>query len=149
MAVSLRPKFNISQIHEFLAEKKARLEEALLMRMKRIGEQFVYNARTSADFTDRTGNLRSSIGYVILKDGKQLYDNFKQVSGGPDGVDAAKDVIEDAKKNFPTGYVLIGVAGMDYAAAVESKGFDVITTSATIAEESLRKAVQNLANKLK
>lgn len=149
MAVSLRPKFNASQIHKFLEEKKNNVSEAILMRMRRIGEQFVRHARENANFTDRTGNLRSSIGYVILKDGQQLYDNFRQVSGGPKGIDAAKEIIEDAKKNFPTGYVLIGVAGMDYAAAVESKGFDVITTGAEIAEASLKLAVQQLGNKLK
>lgn len=149
MAVSLRPKFNASQIHQFLEEKKKNVGEAILMRMRRIGEQFVRHARENANFTDRTGNLRSSIGYVVMKDGQQLYDNFRQVSGGPDGVDAAKDIIADAKKNFHTGYVLIGVAGMDYAAAVESKGFDVITTGAGIAEESLKLAMQQLGNKLK
>lgn len=149
MAVSIRPKFNRLQISNFIREKKQRIEEAILMRLRRIGEQFVRNAREQANFTDRTGNLRSSIGYVILKDGDQLYDNFRSVSGGPDGVAKAQEVIEEAKRNFPTGYVLIGVAGMDYAAAVESKGYDVITNSAGIAEVSLKTTVQQLANKLK
>ena len=32
--------------------------------------------------------------------------------------------------DYPKGMVLIGVAGMGYAAAVESRGYDVITGSA-------------------
>lgn len=149
MAVSIAAKFNKADIRKVLEEKRKNFEEALLMRLRRIGEQFVSNARQRADFTDRTGNLRSSMGYVILKDGNQLYDNFQQKSGGTVGVDKAKEVIDEIKKNFPTGYVLIGVAGMDYAAAVESKGFDVITSSAGIAELSLKDAVKKLSSKLK
>jgi len=117
--------------------------------LQRFGEQFVTNARNSASFTDRTGNLRSSIAYVILKNGVQIDSNFEERKGGKDGISAARDVISDAKKNFPTGFVLIGVAGMDYAAAVEARGFDVISKSASIAESSLRQAISKLGNKLK
>jgi hypothetical protein len=149
MAVSLTPKFNRQQIAQAIKERKKRIEEAILLRLQRVGEQFVNNARRNANFKDRTGNLRSSIGYVILKDGVQLFDNFAQRAGGPQGEQVAKDLVEEVKKNFPTGFVLIGVAGMDYAAAVESKGFDVITTSADIAEVSIKAGMQQLANKLK
>lgn len=149
MAVVIRPKFDRNQIAKAIAVKKQQIEDAILLRLLRIGEQFVTNARNKADFTDRTGNLRSSIGYVVLKNGKQIESNFEQRAGGPDGVDQAKEVMDDLKQKFPSGYVLIGVAGMDYAAAVESKGFDVITSSAGIAEGSLKAAIVQLGNKLK
>jgi hypothetical protein len=149
MALKLVPKFNREQIKKALQERSKRIEEAILLRLQRIGEQFVTNARNKADFTDRTGNLRSSIGYVILKDGQQLEENFEQRAGGPLGQEEAKKVIAESKKNFPTGYVLIGVAGMEYAAAVESKGYDVITSSAGIAESSLKLAVQKIQSQLK
>ena len=149
MAVTLVPKFNRNDITKALTLRTKRIEEVILLRLQRIGEQFVTNARNMADFTDRTGNLRSSIGYVILKNGQQLFENFEQRAGGPEGKEKAKEVIADAKKNFPTGSVLIGVAGMDYAAAVESKGYDVITSSAGIAEASLKLAVQKIQSQLK
>lgn len=149
MAVSLVPKFNRNEIRKALEERAIRISDAILMRLQFIGERFVANARTKADFTDRTGNLRSSIGYVIMKDGVQLFENFEQRAGGPEGESQAKKVIEEAKKNFPTGYVLIGVAGMDYAAAVESRGYDVITSSASLAESALKLAVQKIQAQLK
>lgn len=149
MAVSLVAKFSREQIARAMLQTKQRFEQVVLLNLQRIGEQFVKNARENANFTDRTGNLRSSIGYVILKDGEQISDNFKAVKNGPIGVSTAKQVIEQIKKDYKRGYVIIGIAGMDYAAAVESKGFDVITSSAKTAEVALKTAVQRLGNKLK
>ena len=149
MAVAIVPKFNRADIKKALDERASRIEEAILLRLQRIGEQFVSNARNHADFTDRTGNLRSSIGYVIMKNGQQLYENFEQRKGGPEGEEQAKKVIAESKQNFPTGYVIIGVAGMDYAAAVESKGYDVITSSAQIAESALKLAIIKIQAQLK
>jgi hypothetical protein len=149
MAVSLIPKFTKADIKRLLKERKERIEQALLLRLQRIGEEFVTNGRDKATFTDRTGNLRSSIGYLIMKDGKQIFSNFRQVGRGKgkSGVAAAKEVAKEAASNFSTGYVLIGVAGMDYAAAVESKGYDVITASSILAEESLKKAIKTIDSK--
>lgn len=149
MAVKLVPKFNKIQINNFIQERKQRIEEAILTRLRFTGEQFVKNARENANFKDRTGNLRSSIGYVVMKDGQQLYENFQTRAGGPEGEEKAKEFMEDVKRDFPTGYVLIGVAGMEYAAAVESKGYDVISNSSTIAAESLKVAIKKLGDKLK
>lgn len=145
MAVKLTVKFTKADIRRMLNQRKERIEQALLLRLQRIGEEFVTNARDKATFTDRTGNLRSSIGYVIMKDGKQIFSNFLKVGrSGKDGVATAKEVAKEAAKNFSTGFVLIGVAGMDYAADVESKGYDVITSSSILAEESLKKAVKTI-----
>lgn len=149
MAVSLKPRFNRQDIQKVLEQKKKAIMDAILERLRYVGEQFVANARNKADFTDRTGNLRSSIGYIIMKDGRQIYENYEQRAGGPDGEAKAKEAINEAKKKFPQGFVLIGVAGMEYAAAVESKGYDVITSSAIVAEGALKRAVERLQNKLK
>lgn len=147
MAVKINFKLTKSDIKKLLNERKKRIEQALLLRLQRIGEEFVTNARDKATFTDRTGNLRSSIGYIIMKDGKQLLSNFQQVGKGKSGVSAAKEVAKETATNFPTGYVLICVAGMEYAAAVESKGYDVITSSSTLAEDSIKKAVKKIEGK--
>jgi hypothetical protein len=155
MAVKLVFKLNKTDIKRLLQQRKERIEQALLLRLKRIGEEFVTNGRDHASFTDRTGNLRSSIGYVILKDGKQLFSNFQRFPKakgekkptGKSGIEAAKEVAKEVAANFPTGFVLIGVAGMDYAAAVESKGYDVITSSSLLAEDSLKKAVKTIEGK--
>lgn len=147
MAVSLVPKFNRNDIIKAIAGKKELIEQAILLRLKRVGERFIRNCRNNANFTDRTANLRSSFGYVILKNGTEVFGALGK-GEGKEGPEQAQKVIDEVAQKFPTGFVLIGVAGMDYAAAVESKGFDVITGSSAIAEQELKKAMKELGNKL-
>lgn len=155
MAVSLVPKFTRAEIAAFMEQQQQRIFDAVLLRLRRIGEQFVKDARENGTYKDRTGNLRSSIGYVILRDGVQLYDNFRRFPGQEgkgkskgEGMDTARKVIEEIKAKFPRGFVLICVAGMDYAAAVESRGLDVLTASSIAAEVSLKKAIKDIQSKI-
>lgn len=155
MALSIKPKFTKAQLKEVLEKRKANLGQAILFRLQRTGETFVTNARNNGSYKDHTGNLRSSIGYVILKDGIQLFDNFKtvpavdpQATGIAVGAQNAEDLLGDIAVAFPRGYVLIVVAGMEYAAAVESKNFDVLTSSSLIAANDLKDAIQTLTEKI-
>lgn len=69
----------------FLLEVERQIIESLC----RIGEEAVSMAKTippERGFTDRTGNLRSSIGYVVFKDGKPVNIAFEAVKGGHVGV---------------------------------------------------------------
>lgn len=143
MAVIVRPKFTKEQIKAMLERKVKALHSAILLNLTRVGEVFVQQARDNDTYKDQTGNLRSSIGYVILRNGKQIKVNFES-RGGKQGVRIAKEIARDAQKNFPKGFVLIGVCGMDYAAAVESRGLDVITASSQSAEIALRIAIQRI-----
>lgn len=145
MAVALHAKFSKADISRMAKEVQKAKEQAILERLKFIGERFIINARSISTYKDRTGNLRSSIGYVILKDGRQIVGDFK---GKGEGVRKAKDMVARLiGENYAghKGFVLIGVAGMEYAAAVESRGKDVITGSAMIAETALKNAFQRFA----
>jgi hypothetical protein len=148
MAVAITPKFTKADIRKMIGAKKEAIKNAVLLNLQRVGEIFVRQARLNDTYKDRTGNLRSSIGYVVLYNGQQLYQNFESKGGGS-GVDAARGVIEDVKSKFPTGFVLIGCAGMDYAAAVEAKGYDVITASSIEAETNLKVAIERIKGKTK
>ena len=48
------------------------------------GEKFIEVARRSGSYKDQTGNLRSSIGYIIAKDGEVVTENFKEGDKGTD-----------------------------------------------------------------
>ncbi len=80
------------------------------------------------DYVDRTGNLRSSIGYFILINGR-IFN--QKLDGTQEGISAAIQALNDVPNK--SGYQLIGVAGMDYASHVESKGYNVITSQSTVA----------------
>ena len=151
MGLTIKPSFNVNDIKNIVQKKLDKIEEAIIFRLQFIGERFVTNARTNANFTDRTGNLRSSIGYAVFKNGEKISENFKNADTGPDGrtgVGKSKEIAAKAAESFPKGFALIVVAGMEYAAAVESKNYDVITSSSFIAEEELKKAIEGLNKKI-
>ena len=122
----LKSLFNGRQMQNIFSQFQERADEKAILTLQYLGEQFVNNARLSGNYTDRTGNLRSSIGYIILKDGVTVDKNFE---GKAKGKSKAKSVSSEVASQYPKGLVLIGVAGMEYAAYVEAKGFDVITSS--------------------
>lgn len=144
--MALVPKFKVSDIVKKLQIDKERIITAAINRLKYVGERFIINARSTDTYQDQTGNLRSSIGYVILLDGEQLFDNFPGAT--ETGKTNGRQVAAEAASEFPTGLVLICVAGMKYAGYVESRNYDVITGSALIAEDEIRKSLAELKTKL-
>lgn len=149
--MTLKANFTIKDVRNFVQTKIANYEKAVINAYQFAGEEFVKAARikTAAEggFNDVTGNLRSSIGYIIIKNGKQLSENFQEADNGSDratgtvtGLRYALEVAEGFRK----GIVLILVAGMDYAAAVEAKNKDVITGSAEAIENRLKQLLQNI-----
>jgi hypothetical protein len=100
-----------------------------------VGENFVNDARSIRTYKDQTGNLRSSIGYIIARDGNIIQEN---IEGKAEGRSQAKKIADEVLKENRKGFVLIVIAGMEYAAAVESKGYDVITGSVPAAKTLLK-----------
>jgi hypothetical protein len=147
MAVVIVPKFSKADIKKLLNKRRQLIRDAIISRLQFVGEQFVRNARDGGSYMDRTGNLRSSIGYVVIYNGKQLFENFLS-KGGKEGEEKARKVVDEVRNEYPKGFVLIGVAGMEYAAAVESRGYDVITTSSLKAETSLKDALKKISTKI-
>lgn len=157
--MGLKPKFTKEDINKLFKERLARIEQAIISRLTFVGENFVKNARNNGAYKDQTGNLRSSIGYIVLRNGKKLREDFEEAEVGTDkktGLRDGKKLAKEVGKTLNTGYVLICVAGMDYAAALESgnrKGYtvaprDVLTASAIIAKNDLEKAIKALKSKI-
>ncbi len=121
----------------------------LIKRFTMIGEECVRIARESGSYNDITGNLRSSIGYVVLQDGKPVVNGAsKQYSGtkgnGEAGPAAAEALLNQLQAKFPRGIVLIVCAGMNYAAYVENvRHKDVLTTAELLMESLIRKHLTN------
>lgn len=129
-----------------------RAEEKIYKLLQRSGEEFVKIARTKGAYKDQTGNLRSSIGYVIVKDGEILTEDYELSEKGTErreGIRRAKRLVEELIPLYDKGWVLIGVAGMPYALNVESvHNLDVISVAAEQAEEWIRKQSETLFDKL-
>lgn len=99
-----------------------------------IGEQVVNAAKTSGKYLDQTGNLRSSIGYVISVNGElAVKGSFNVVKDGAQGAKGGEQMAEALAK-AKGGISLIVVAGMDYAQFVSAKGLDVLDSAEILAE---------------
>jgi len=82
-------------------------------------------------FQDITGNLRNSVGYVVL---------LNSVEKSKSNISALNQkLIEELKNKYPKDLVLIVVAGMNYAAYVEAKGFNVLSSAELMAKNILTK----------
>lgn len=127
-----------------LNAKMKDIADLLIKQLSYIGEECIRIARESGSYNDITGNLRSSIGYVILYDGKPVVSGaLKQYSGkkgeGEDGPPAAEALLTSLQAKYPWGIVLIVCAGMKYAAYVEAVHHKDVLTSAEIKSEALAK----------
>lgn len=129
-----------------------RAEERIYRLLQRAGEEFVKIARKKGNYKDRTGNLRSSIGYVIVKDGDILTEDYEQSSEGTDkqnGIREAKRLVSELLPIYSDGWVLVGVAAMPYAVYVEAiHNLDVISVATEHTEDWIRKQSKVLFDKL-
>lgn len=141
-------KTDMRKLKKGLEMKMKDIADAIIEQLSFIGEECVRIARESGDYNDITGNLRSSIGYVILYDGKPVvYGASKQYSGkkgnGEAGPPAAEELLTSLQSKFPWGIVLIVCAGMKYAAYVESVHHKDVLTAAELKCDSLCRDLLN------
>ena len=151
----LKPLWTKQQVHGLFEALQERTDDAIKILLARTGEEFITLARGISTYKDRTGNLRSSTGYAIFKDGRRIGSSvFNAHVGEPGKKDGEKGVTTGEQlaravgRTHSKGYVLVCFAGMSYAAAVESRGYDVITHSADKAEDFLMSEAANLLKRL-
>ena len=125
---------------------KQRQERVIMRRLQYIGEEAVNTARTSRRYLDQTGNLTSSIGYVIVRNGSVTKKaGFDKVKDGDEGAQQGESLALSLASDFQHDYTLIVVAGMDYAAYIEAKGLGGMTA----AEMQAKAEIEKFVNKFK
>lgn len=147
-------KFGFDEIRKRLSRQGVQSDDRKLKRwLSYIGEELCNHARTvtpghsSGGYDDQTGNLRSSIGYRIYKNGETVKDGgFRNVGTGS-GVKDAKKALDDyglAHEIPLDGWTIVIVAGMSYATYVEAKGFNVLHLTKVEMEEKIEKLKKQL-----
>lgn len=173
MDIRFKPQFTEDDVKSQIDAEMQKFYRQILNILSYTGYQFVKNARSKApsvgwhkdapdllvaaklagaslslsqagSFNDQTGNLRSSIGFIILQNGQIIKSHFPITLGGADGVAAGEAVASELRLEYPSGFVLVLVAGMEYASFVEAKGYDVISGSAITAKSQLAKYLKRL-----
>jgi hypothetical protein len=126
----------------------ADVRRAILYNLQYVGERCVIEARQNANFIDRTGNLRSSLGYVIVEDGRVVTTGgLSATKGGGEGVSEGRKFLSDVVSEFPQGIVLVCAAGMKYAAYVAAKGYNVEDSAEQLAQRLVPKLIKQLGLK--
>lgn len=103
--------------------------------------------RMDGGYNDQTGQLRSSTGGLIYRNGKVLHEDFELSPYGSDktpGLEEGKKLALDEIKES-TGWGIILVAGMEYASWVEAKGLTVLTMAASELDKTLDQAFRNVS----
>lgn len=123
-------KFTKGEIERDIKAFLRQVYKVTLFEYGRIARQCVTDAKdkskATGGFNDQTRNLRGSIGYVIFYNGKQVDERFE---GAATGKSVGGKFAKKIGKEYPVGWAIVIVAGMEYASHVEALGYDVITGS--------------------
>lgn len=114
----------IGEIEQYIEEQLKLKVEVLINKLGYIGEGALRIAREQGSYTDRTGNLRNSTGYVIAVDG-QVTKRAGFDSKTEDGAAFAEELARTTEGKA----VLVVCAGMNYATYVSARGYDVLDSA--------------------
>lgn len=151
--MGIRMTTKLSEVHDMLMREAERVERLTIRALSKLGEQCVTKIRDRAgdkSWYDQTGNLRSSVGYVIAHNKNIIqYSTFNQVKQGSECVKTGKDLAKELAKRYSNNYVLIVVAGMNYAEFVEAMdNKDVLASTELWAREQVPLMLEKLKRQI-
>lgn len=122
--MGITPQFSPSLLR-FVGEEIPRIFRHEIQRaLSYLGEQCVRRIRdrtAEESWEDRTGNLRSSIGYAVYEEGRlEIESAFEQVAGGSAGTAEGRRVVAELASEYADTFALVILAGMEYAPYVEA-----------------------------
>jgi hypothetical protein len=143
----------MSEINAAIQAEIERADMLTIRALSLLGEMCVIEAKDrpqESSWYDQSGNLRSSIGYVIVRNGNIVtYSEFNQVKQGSDGVKEGKELAQELAKKYISGYALIVVAGMNYAELVEAMdNKNVLASAELFARQEMPKMMAKLKTQI-
>lgn len=178
--MGIRMTTKLDELHRMMMKEAERVERLTIRALSYLGEQCVIRVRDRSgdrSWYDQSGNLRSSVGYVIAhngnivssygfdssmgkaahtkqveyvtKDGKKVSFTARVKAGGQEGAKAGKDLAEELIKRYSNDYVLVVVAGMNYAEYVEAmKNKNVLASTELWATSQVPKMLEKLKKQI-
>lgn len=139
----MTPMFNTKKaVRSKTTPMQERFVRALLLVLNELGNELVRYARLTHSYTDRTGNLTNSMGYAVIR-GKTVVMTGGELQDG-EALEAAIKAAYNAAKRSTTAYSLVVVAGMEYAAYVEAKGYNVLVPAELKAKKEFQPRMRHL-----
>ena len=145
----------VQQLQQKLLEKKEALKRVLDMKLLQLAEEAVSHAKHNKGYKDRTANLKNSISFALFCDGELVTMNVGNIPK-PDDAPNHKGVASNLEQYCneagvvrTTGYSLIVVAGMEYGAHVEHKGYNVLHLTKYFLKSEMSKILQETIEEIK
>lgn len=146
------------KLDEFFQKAMKIMYDEILKALSYLGEECVVRIKDRSpeeSWIDRTGNLRSSIGYAVYNKGrKEIQSVFEPFKNGKDGSSKGKEMVDQLASQYSTTFALVCVAAMEYAEFVEAiDSKDVLASTEEYAKskvnEYLEKALHKAENLIK
>lgn len=147
----------LSEVDRILYKSFEILKNEITKCLVKLGEECIAKIRDRSkeeSWIDRTGNLRSSIGYAVYDYGiKQIESAFQIVRNGNEGSSEGKKMISQLGSEYSNAYALVVVAGMNYASYVEAlENKDVLASTElwakSIVDSRLKRAKKAAVEKI-
>lgn len=152
---AFKANYRMSDVHGYMESWQLRVHHATVKVLQYMGEKCVTLAREKGTYNDISGNLRNSIGYVLVRNGAVICKNFeakvesKVVSGANGkGILEGEALAMELVGRVGKGYALIVVAGMHYAYYVETLGKDVLDSAQRWTDMEVPRMMQRLKNQV-
>ena len=143
MGVKITADFTTASITKMFDQQTRLYLDSIVKLYSDAGKAMVKDARDrtkdlgaydGGSFGNITWELRSSIGCAVYEDGVKKFAYFPALSTGGQGSIEGEDYADELSQGVD-GIMLIVVVGKDYAAKVENRGYNVITSTGLIAED--------------
>lgn len=151
--MAIKPNFTKDDVRKRFDAFLNEVEKKQIARLQRLGEMCLVEARTNKGYMMQTGALLSSTGYEVFVDGVAIHSQFDAASGAESnaaemGIKSGQSIAETIGKGTK-GIALVVVAGMNYAAYVEAKGSNVLSSAEHLAERELPRMLEKLISNIK
>jgi hypothetical protein len=151
--MAIKPNFTKDDVRKRFDAFLNEIEKKQIARLQRLGEMCLVEARTNKGYMMQTGALLSSTGYEVFVDGVAIHSQFDAASGAESnaaetGIKSGQSIAETIGKGT-NGIALVVVAGMNYAAYVEAKGYNVLSSAEHLAERELPRMLEKLISNIK
>lgn len=151
--MAIKPNFTKDDVRKRFDAFLNEIEKKQIAQLQRLGEMCLVEARTNKGYMMQTGALLSSTGYEVFVDGVAIHSQFDAASGAESnaaetGIKSGQSIAESIGKGTK-GIALVVVAGMNYAAYVEAKGYNVLSSAEHLAERELPRMLEKLISNIK
>ena len=151
--MAIKPNFTKDDVRKRFDAFLNEIEKKQIARLQRLGEMCLVEARTNKGYMMQTGALLSSTGYEVFIDGVAIHSQFDAASGAESnaaetGIKSGQSIAETIGKGTK-GIALVVIAGMNYAAYVEAKGYNVLSSAEHLAERELPRMLEKLISNIK